>query len=145
MIPNSADVAPWLWVIAGLLTARVLAQIVAVTVQPNWLPPQGEQWMSGLMPYHWLLPAQLLVLTTMYWVAVDYSSGRGVFVDPHPRAALAWLWFSYMYFCGMVLRYFVRMTRRPDQRWVGGTIPIIFHSLMAVFLWLAARPHTIYP
>ena len=33
------------------------------------------------------------------------------------------------------------MTRRPDQRWLGGTIPIIFHSVVAAFLWTFATYH----
>jgi hypothetical protein len=26
------------------------------------------------------------------------------------------------------------MRRRPDQRWFGGTIPIVFHWVLAAFL-----------
>jgi hypothetical protein len=50
------------------------------------------------------------------------------------------LW-SYLYFGAMVVRYVVRMTRRPDQRWLGGTIPIIFHSLVAIFQWTFGNYH----
>jgi hypothetical protein len=41
----------------------------------------------------------------------------------------------------MVVRYLVRMTRRPDQRWTGGTIPIIFHALVATFQWIFGAYH----
>jgi hypothetical protein len=33
------------------------------------------------------------------------------------------------------------MVRRPDQRWFGGTIPIIVHSVVAGFVWTFARYH----
>jgi hypothetical protein len=39
------------------------------------------------------------------------------------------------------VRYIVRMWRRPDQRWLGGTIPIVFHSIVAAFLWIVGRYH----
>jgi hypothetical protein len=138
---DSAAYAPWLWFITILMTGRVFAQLLVVVARPRWLPPQGEQWMSGVMPYRWLLPAQLVVLVTMTWVSIDYTRGSGVFFQPHPRWAGFWLGFSYLYLGGMVARYIVRMRRRPDQRWFGGTIPIIFHSLMAAFLWIAAWFH----
>jgi hypothetical protein len=51
------------------------------------------------------------------------------------------LWWSYLYFAAMVARYIVRMARRPDQRWFGGTIPIIFHSIVALFQWFFAAYH----
>ena len=41
----------------------------------------------------------------------------------------------------MVVRYAVRMARRPDQRWTGGTIPIIFHVVLAAFQWTFAQYH----
>ena len=50
-------------------------------------------------------------------------------------------WFSYLYFGGMVLRYVIWMWRRPDQRWFGGTIPIIFHCVVAAFLFTFGTYH----
>jgi hypothetical protein len=35
----------------------------------------------------------------------------------------------------MAIRYVVRMRRRPDQRWFGGTIPIVFHFVLASYLY----------
>jgi hypothetical protein len=32
------------------------------------------------------------------------------------------------------MRYAVRMRRHSDQRWFGGTIPIVFHWVLAAFL-----------
>jgi hypothetical protein len=61
--------------------------------------------------------------------------------DVGPGLGRAALWWSYLYFGAMVVRYVVRMTRRPDQRWLGGTIPIIFHSFVAAFQWLFGMYH----
>jgi hypothetical protein len=33
------------------------------------------------------------------------------------------------------------MARRPDQRWLGGTIPIIFHAVVAAFQWTFGTYH----
>ena len=41
---------------------------------------------------------------------------------------------SGVYAGAMLVRYVVRMRRRRDQRWFGGTIPIVFHWVLAAFL-----------
>ncbi len=51
------------------------------------------------------------------------------------------LGWSYLYAAAMVVRYVIRMARRPDQRWTGGTIPIIFHLVLAAFQWTFAQYH----
>ena len=55
------------------------------------------------------------------------------------RIVLIW---SYLYAAAMVLRYVITMTRRPSERWFGGTIPIIFHTVLAFFQWTFAHHHT---
>ena len=130
-IPN--DYAPWLWLFSLLLLLRVLGQLVVVLRAPRWLPPM-DQWQSGLLPYAVLLLAQVLVLSAMFWICADFSRGQGMFVQPYPGRGKYVAWFSYVYFGGMVLRYAIWMWRRPDQRWFGGTIPIIFHCVVAAFL-----------
>lgn len=129
----------------SLLVHRVVGQIVVVLRAPSWLPPM-EQWQSGLLPYPVLLVAQIVVLTIMVGISVDVLQGRGMFIDPRrPEMGRAIVWFSYVYFGGMVVRYIIRMTRRPDQRWFGGTIPIIFHSFVAAFLITYGRYHLVPP
>ena len=117
-----------------LLFLRVIGQLVVVVAAPRWLPPM-DQWQSGLLPYPVLLVSQMVVLTFMVLIARDFVRGSGFFVEPHPRGGWFSLWFSASYLAGMILRYIRRMKRRPDQRWLGGTIPIIFHSVVAAFLW----------
>jgi hypothetical protein len=107
---------------------------------PRWLPPM-HQWQSGLLPYPVLLLGQILVLILMFWICVDFSTTSGMFVQPYPGRGTYVVWFSYIYFGGMVLRYVIWMWRRPDQRWFGGTIPIIFHCVVAAFLFVFGTYH----
>jgi len=124
-----------------LLFLRVAGQIIVVLRAPRWLPPM-EQWQSGLLPYPVLLFGQAIVLTLMVWICVDFMRGAGFFVQPRrPDMGHAVVWFSYVYLGGMVVRYIIWMWRRPDQRWLGGTIPIIFHSVVAAFLYSFGRYH----
>jgi hypothetical protein len=137
---SPAVFSPYLWVLTVLLVGRVAGQLVVARWGPSWLPPM-EQWQSGLLPYPVLVAGQLVVLTLMFWISIDFSRGEGFWVQPHPHLGLAALVWSYLYFGAMVVRYAVRMTRHPDQRWFGGTIPIIFHSLVAVFQWMFGTFH----
>ena len=117
-----------------LLFGRVIGQLIVYLYAPRWLPPMDE-WQSGLLPYPVLLVSQAVVLTFMTLICVDFVRTRGFFLEPHPAGGVFSVWFAYVYFGGMIVRYIVTMTRRPERRWFGGTIPIVFHSIMAAFLW----------
>ena len=54
-----------------------------------------------------------------------------------------------VYVLAMIVRYVIRMSLYPDQRWFGGCLPIFFHLILAGFLiiwgishWAYARPST---
>ena len=129
-----------LWLFTLLLVGRVLGQILVVLRAPRWLPPMG-QWQSGLLPYPVLLPGQAIVLALMIWISIDFSAGGGFWVQPHRSLGLAAVWWSYLYAGAMAARYVIRMARRPDQRWFGGTIPIVFHTAVAAFQWTFGMYH----
>jgi hypothetical protein len=133
-VKDPASYSVYLWVFTILLFARVLGQLVVAWSAPKWLPPM-EHWQSGLLPYPVLLTGQAVVLILMVWISVDFSRGAGFWVEPRPRLGLAALIWSCVYIAAMIARYVIRMARRPDQRWLGGTIPIIFHSVVAAFQW----------
>jgi hypothetical protein len=70
------------------------------------------------------------------------TRGVGVFVQPRRSEMGRFaMWFSYVYVAAMIVRYVARMIERPDQRWFGGTIPIIFHCVVAAFLWTFGEYH----
>jgi uncharacterized protein len=132
--------SPILWLLTLLLLGRVAGQLVVFFSAPKWLPPMG-QWQSGLVPYPLLVAVQMVVLALMASISWDFTRGAGFWIEPHPRLGLVVLWWSYLYFGAMVVRYIIRMARRPDQRWLGGTIPIIFHCVVAAFQWIFAAYH----
>ena len=129
-----------LWIFTALLSLRVAGQLIVAWRAPAWLPPM-EHWQSGLVRYPVLVFWQAIVLTLMTWTAADFSRESGFWMSPPAGMGVTATIIGYVYFAGMVLRYVVRMTRRPDQRWFGGTIPIIFHSVVAAFLWTFGTYH----
>ena len=129
-----------LWLFTVLVFGRVVGQVVVARFAPRWLPP-FDQWQSGLLPYPALLAGQAVVLTLMVWISIDCSRWAGFWVEPRPRLGLAAIIWSYVYFAAMITRYVIRMARRPEQRWLGGTIPIIFHSIVAAFQWTFGTYH----
>jgi uncharacterized protein len=136
--PHLLSVA--LWLCSVLMLLRVTGQLIVFLRAPSWLPPMA-QWQSGLVPYWFLLSTQAVVLVLMFWIASDFTRGSGFWVQAWPplgRIVLVW---SYLYAGAMVVRYVIRMSRKPDQRWLGGTIPIIFHLVLAIFQWTFARYH----
>jgi len=126
-----------------LFALRVLGQVVVVTRAPRWLPA-NEHWYSGLMPYRYLLPAQLVLLAVMVVICVDVYRGSGFFgADWWGRAALPLLVLSWIYFVSMVVRYALTMALRPELRWFRRTIPIWFHMVLALALWAFANFHLV--
>ena len=128
---DTGEVAPILWLLTGLFALRVAGQVVVVVRAPSWLPPM-EDW--NLVPYRLLLPSQIVILGVMVWIDVSFATSSG---PPVERAAgFGWflVGFSLVYAGSMAVRYAVRMRRRPDARWFGGTIPMVFHVVLATYL-----------
>ena len=68
--------AVWLIGLQTMFLGRVVGQILVVLVAPSWLPSL-EHWDSGLLPYHLLLPAQILLLMFMSMVTYDACRQEG--------------------------------------------------------------------
>jgi uncharacterized protein len=137
---NPAPYADALWIFTILLAGRVAGQLVVAWRAPRWLPPM-EQWQSGLVRYPVLVFWQGVVLALMTWTSADFTRGAGFWMAPPAGMGTTATSIAYGYFTAMVVRYAVRMRRRPDQRWLGGTIPIMFHSVVAAFLWTFGTYH----
>jgi hypothetical protein len=129
---DPAWASAFLWLFAGLFALRVVGQLVVLLCRPAWLPPM-EQW--NLLPYPLLLPIQLLLLAATTLLATGLSHPHGGALG-HPLIALA-----LVYGAAMVVRYAVRMTRRRHERWFGGTIPIVFHCVLAAWLYVLGSFH----
>ena len=127
---------PWaMWFCLALFIARVLGQIYVGLYKPRFLPP-WEEWYSGLLPYPWLLFAQILIIMWMTLISYDVTRSGGFFALETPGSIRIVQWFSLIYFFGMMLRYVLTMWRDPARRWFKGTIPIWFHMVLAIFLLL---------
>jgi uncharacterized protein len=130
--------APFLWLFSGLFLLRVAGQVVVRLRGPRWLPPT-EQW--NLTPYRLLLPTQVGILGLLAWIDLDFARGHGVWVERRAGLGVGTMAFALLYASAMGVRYMVRMVRRPDQRWFGGAIPIVFHWVLAGYLFVFASYH----
>jgi uncharacterized membrane protein HdeD (DUF308 family) len=124
-LPARAAVT-YLLVLTFLFLLRVVGQVVVWRRSPAWLPPMQE-W--NLVPYHVLLPIQVGFLLAMVAIAVTLER-----VEPRATFGRVLITLAIVYAAGMVVRYAVRMRRRPEARWFGGAIPIVIHLVLAAFL-----------
>jgi hypothetical protein len=108
-------IAFMLWLLLSLFICLVLGQLIVVLYAPTFLPPMKE-WYSGLMPYRYLLPSQLLIIILFTKIALDISRGLGFWSQPKRRLGLWLRNFGIMYFLAMVVRYVLRMSWYPDER-----------------------------
>ena len=120
-----------MWLLFALFVLRVLGQALVVFLDVQFLPPM-QAWYSGLMPYEYLLPSQLLIIAVMAKICADFSRERGYFYEPKKFFARPWLWFGYLYLAAMIARA-VLLWDRP--------IPIVFHWLLAAFVITVGLSH----
>jgi hypothetical protein len=123
-------------VLLGLFLARVIGQIIAATSAPRWLP-RMSRWYSGVMPYRYLLPAQVIFLVGMTATTIAVRRETTPLGAPAPVAGLWVMGASYVYAAGMTLRLVRYVRSAPERR--GVLIPIIFHYVLAAFLFTYSR------
>jgi hypothetical protein len=131
-LPSARGYAVVMAVLLVLFLGRVVGQILAATTAPSWLPHMAR-WYSGLMPYRYLLPTQIVFLALMaaMTIAVDR---RAAPLGTLSTTAGAWIvWVSYVYALGMVARSIRYALAKPERR--GVLIPIVFHFVLAAFLF----------
>lgn len=131
----------YLTLFTALFAVRVAGQLVVLLAAPGWLPPM-DRW--NLMPYRLLLPIQLTFLAVMTWICVGLLADEGIVADPHRGFGLFAVGLSFVYAGSMAVRYVVRMRRRPGERWFGGAIPIVFHVVLAAFVFTYGVFHASY-
>jgi hypothetical protein len=134
--------AGYLLLFGALFVLRVAGQLVVLAAAPAWLPPMG-QW--NLMPYRLLLPIQLVFIAVIAAIVADFFAGPWAFAEPRPGFGRFVIAFGFVYAGAMAVRYTVRMARRPEERWFGGAIPIVFHIVLASFLFVFGTYHASYP
>ena len=119
-------------VLLVLFLGRVAGQILAATTAPSWLPPMAR-WYSGLMPYRFLLPTQLVFLVLMTAMTLGVARRSSPFGTISATAGGWIVWASYVYALGMVVRSVRYALATPERR--GVLIPIVFHFVLASFLF----------
>ena len=114
--PPPQRLAPLLWLLTGAFVARVVGQMLVVLGGVTWLPPMSE-WMSGLMPYPYLLPSQFVIIAVCVKVCLGFTRGGGWFVESRPpfRAGRSLLWVR-------VLRRDGRALHRANDPTAGGAL-----------------------
>jgi hypothetical protein len=135
---RSLDAAVLLWICTALFAARVLGQLEALLLQPQWLPDM-DAWYSGLLPYPLLLPAQIAILMLMAVVAWNRRVRTGRFARANPRGAGALRIFAAIYFVAMAVRLGVNVIDNGAGFWRAGAIPVAFHWVLALFILVAGR------
>jgi len=129
-----------LWTLLALFTGRVAGQLAVSLDAAPFLPPM-EQWQSGLLPYPVLLGSQLMLIAGLGTICRQFSRGAGYFVEPHRWLGTP-LWIAgWIYANGMVVRYVTWMALKPEERWTGDSIPVVFHIVLASFLLVVASHH----
>ena len=137
---TSGTAAVLLLLLLAAFAMRVAGQLVVVVAAPPWLPPM-DQWFSGVVAYPILLAVQLVTLVLMAAVALGLGAGWPLAISADAGLGRTLVAVAYLYAAAMAVRYVLRMARRPDQRWFGGTIPIVFHCVVAAFLWTFGTFH----
>ena len=120
-----------LWALLALFVLRVAGQALVAFFGVEFLPPM-HAWYSGLMPYEYLLPAQLLLIVLMAKICTDFTRQRGFFFAPKRFLASYGLWFGYLYLAVMLARFAILMDR---------PIPIFFHWVLAAFVIAVGQSH----
>jgi len=119
-------------VLLVLFLGRVVGQILVATVSPAWLPPMAR-WYSGLMPYRFLLPIQIVFLILMTAMTIGVVRRTPPFGTLSARVGTWIVLASYLYALGMIARSLRYALADPEHR--GVLIPIVFHFVLATFLF----------
>jgi uncharacterized protein len=129
---------PTLAFLTLLFFVRVLSQALVAFFGVTWLPAMAH-WYSGLIPYPTLLATQIVMLIVMVKISNDIWRSTGLFAVVRPSWSRFLVRFSAIYAGAMALRYVLTMIFRPEMRWLGGTIPIFFHFVLAGFIFVLGR------
>jgi hypothetical protein len=127
-------VAAALWVGTGLFLARVVGQLWVCLVPRalhGFLPPMSR-WYSGLLPYRFLLPAQLAIVAFQVAANLAVARAGGWIGTPHPPAGRVLWALAALYALGMAVRLVTWLARPPERR--GVLIPIVFHFVLAGYV-----------
>jgi len=128
-----------LLLLMALFAFRVIAQLVQLWYPVELIPAFGL-WHGGTIPYGWLLGIQVLILTMCLRIIGQLFTRR---VIPSSRKGQLLLVLGCVYFGGMCVRLMVGLTIAPNHDWFGATLPTVFHLVLAAFVVLYGRFHSL--
>jgi hypothetical protein len=126
--------APWLWLLLGLFTIRVLAQPIALRVETPLLP-RYESWHSGALPYPVLVITQVAIILWLSRTAWMFTTGA---ID---RFGVMMMALGGVYFAAMAVRLLLGATVLTHERWFASPLPTVFHLVLAACLLLCGHFH----
>jgi hypothetical protein len=129
--------APWLWLLLGLFTIRVLAQPLALRVESPLLP-RFESWHSGLLPYPILVVTQVLIILWLVRTVWSFSTGG---VSARSRFGALIMVLGGVYFGVMMIRLVLGATLLSHERWFASPLPTLFHLVLAAYLCVYGHFH----
>ena len=100
-----------------------------------------ERWQSGLLPYPVLLAAQALILVFQFALLRQMWAGGDFLVRRRPTLGVVLKWFSAIYFVVMFVRYVITVWLPVETPWSPVTIPIYFHWVLALYVYVLSRYH----
>ena len=127
-----------LGVLSAAFAARVFGQLLVAAFGVGFLPPM-DAWYSGLIPNPVLLANQLIIVALQLQISRELWVGRGAASVPRPVLGRALAWASLVYFLTMAARYLITSVILPEAGRFGDTIPIVFHWVLAAYLWILSR------
>ena len=127
-----------LGVLSAAFAARVFGQLLVAAFGVGFLPPM-DAWYSGLIPYPVLLTCQLIIVALQLEISRELWVGHGPASIPRPVLGRVLAWASLIYFLTMAARYLITSVILPEAGRFGDTIPIVFHWVLAAYLWILSR------
>ena len=129
-------------VLLGVLTlvfaAQVFGQLLVAVFGVGFLPPM-DAWYSGLIPYPALLPIQIAILAIQLEICRELWVGGGAASVSRPLLGRTLAWVSLVYALSMGTRLVITSVTLPEAGRFGDTIPIVFHWVLAAYLWILSR------
>ena len=127
-----------LGVLTLLFAARVVGQLLVAVFGIGFLPPM-DAWYSGLIPYPALLPSQIAILAIQLEICRELWVGAGAVSVSRPPLGRALAWVSLLYAVTIVLRVGTASVNVPTASRFGDPISIVFHCVLAAYLWILSR------
>jgi len=127
-----------LLVLTGLFAFRVVAQLIQVWYPVEFLPA-FERWHSGALPYGLLVGVQGVILVACLRVVWRIFKGT---IAPSTKKGKILFALGIIYLLGMCARLIVGLTIAPDHYWFGAIMPTVFHLVLASFVVLYGRFHS---